>query len=100
MKSIISENRNNLSNSSNDFGILLEGDKDLNVEPHKSCFSDCCFSFKNYFYNFHKPDCCWKRKEYILTDCQHFFHTKCLEMWMKQKLECPTCRSIIEYYQQ
>jgi len=29
---------------------------------------------------------------YMLTPCDHLFHTTCLERWMEQKLECPICR--------
>lgn len=29
---------------------------------------------------------------YMLTPCDHLFHTNCLERWMEQKLECPICR--------
>lgn len=33
------------------------------------------------------------RYAYMLTPCQHLFHTPCLENWMRQRLECPICRS-------
>ena len=29
----------------------------------------------------------------MLTPCNHFFHTSCLQRWMDVKMECPTCRS-------
>ncbi len=28
--------------------------------------------------------------------CGHVFHKKCLDKWLEQKKECPTCRGIIE----
>jgi len=33
-----------------------------------------------------------KRKQMIITPCQHKFHEICLEKWMKKKSECPNCR--------
>ncbi|KAK6875630.1 Transmembrane E3 ubiquitin-protein ligase 1 [Candida tropicalis] len=33
------------------------------------------------------------RKDYMVTPCDHVFHTSCLESWMQFKLQCPTCRS-------
>ncbi|KAI0244626.1 hypothetical protein L0F63_005597 [Massospora cicadina] len=29
----------------------------------------------------------------MVTPCQHYFHTSCLDQWMKIKLECPVCRT-------
>ena len=34
---------------------------------------------------------------YMLTPCQHLFHTDCLERWMQVKMECPTCRRYIPF---
>jgi len=31
-------------------------------------------------------------KDYMITPCNHIFHTKCLEPWIEKKLECPFCR--------
>eukprot|EP00898_Chlorokybus_atmophyticus_P007706 jgi/Chlat1/7937/Chrsp68S07388 len=28
----------------------------------------------------------------MVTPCDHFFHTDCLQRWMDIKMECPTCR--------
>ena len=32
---------------------------------------------------------------FMLTPCHHLFHSKCLEMWLEQKNECPYCRQKI-----
>ncbi|KAJ3128058.1 hypothetical protein HK098_005270 [Nowakowskiella sp. JEL0407] len=33
------------------------------------------------------------RVNYMITPCEHLFHTACLEKWMEIKLECPVCRT-------
>lgn len=30
---------------------------------------------------------------YMITPCNHIFHTDCLENWMNYKLQCPVCRA-------
>ena len=32
---------------------------------------------------------------YMITPCHHVFHSKCFEMWLEQKNECPYCRQRI-----
>lgn len=32
------------------------------------------------------------KTEFILTPCRHFFHSKCLYLWIETKMECPVCR--------
>ena len=32
---------------------------------------------------------------YMLTPCNHLFHTECLAQWMDEKMECPTCRGAL-----
>lgn len=29
---------------------------------------------------------------YMITPCDHIFHSSCLDQWMNQKMQCPTCR--------
>ena len=31
-----------------------------------------------------------------ILNCGHIYHTKCLQDWMREKLECPLCKSSIE----
>ena len=33
------------------------------------------------------------RAGYMLTPCNHLFHSECLERAMAYKLECPVCRT-------
>lgn len=35
------------------------------------------------------------RRLYMITPCRHAFHSKCLEGWMKYRLQCPICRETI-----
>lgn len=30
---------------------------------------------------------------YMITPCDHLFHTECLSQWLEIKLECPVCRA-------
>jgi len=32
------------------------------------------------------------RGSFVVTPCDHFFHSSCLQQWMRIKLACPTCR--------
>lgn len=29
-------------------------------------------------------------------DVRHYFHTECIEQWMREKTECPMCRTTID----
>ena len=33
-----------------------------------------------------------KEKPYMITPCNHIFHTSCLKEWYEQKQDCPLCR--------
>lgn len=33
------------------------------------------------------------RRRYMVTPCQHVFHTVCMEKWMRSRLQCPICRN-------
>ena len=34
-----------------------------------------------------------ERGRYMITPCDHLFHTECLTRWLSVKMECPVCRS-------
>eukprot|EP00347_Sterkiella_histriomuscorum_P004919 403358576 len=36
-----------------------------------------------------------RAKSFMQTPCNHKFHAKCLQSWMKVKMECPVCRKIL-----
>ncbi|KAI9851526.1 MAG: hypothetical protein M1838_003480 [Thelocarpon superellum] len=33
------------------------------------------------------------RRKYMVTPCQHLYHSHCLEGWLRYRLQCPVCRS-------
>ena len=35
------------------------------------------------------------KKKYMITPCNHIFHSICLEKWIKMKNECPYCKRIL-----
>ena len=34
-------------------------------------------------------------KKYMMTPCNHSYHSVCLKKWMDIRMECPTCRQAI-----
>ena len=52
----------------------------------EKCLEDIIKKYKNRNRN---------KGPYMITPCHHLFHTKCLEMWLEQKNECPYCRQKI-----
>ena len=36
-----------------------------------------------------------RKKPYMITPCDHIFHTICLEKWLEFKSECPYCKQNI-----
>ena len=62
------------------------------------------FKYKYYglFYNIPNDTLCCicqyeieKGQNFVITPCNHVFHSKCLERWMEEKMECPICRGVI-----
>ncbi|CAA0816230.1 RING/U-box superfamily protein [Striga hermonthica] len=46
---------------------------------------DCVICMNTIEFGLHSSDC-------MVTPCDHFFHSCCLQRWMDIKMECPTCR--------
>ena len=61
----------------------------MNVEQIYNKLKERLFTFHDTLYI--------KKTDYIITDCNHAFHTSCLENWIKIKQECPTCRRNIDF---
>ena len=68
----------------------IEEDKEINGKKEK-------FDFEKYMENLVKKYRNRNRNKgpYMITPCHHLFHTRCLEMWLEQKNECPYCRQKI-----
>ena len=42
------------------------------------------------------PIClCHISQEHITTECNHAFHTNCIDGWMENNDSCPVCRTIL-----
>jgi len=63
------------------FSTFIYDPKSHDIGEEKSC--SICFD------EFSKDD------EIGLLNCEHFFHSKCIEEWGKYKTECPLCRKDI-----
>jgi len=62
-------------------------------ENTKYSFYNCVKKKTNQFVSYFKYSN--TKLPYMMTPCNHFFHSDCLELWIEKKLECPFCRSKI-----
>jgi hypothetical protein len=79
----------------------VNNDENNNV-GHNSFLKFCKFKYRNkyvgdksIFFNFHEFSKNIFDKPYMMTPCNHIFHSDCLEEWFKMKKECPNCRTEI-----
>ena len=62
---------------------IKEKREDFNLEKY---ILDLVKKFKNKNRN---------KGPFMITPCHHLFHSRCLEIWLEQKNECPYCRQKI-----
>ncbi|KAK4766504.1 hypothetical protein SAY87_008146 [Trapa incisa] len=55
------------------------------LDHSSSRSTDCVICMTSIDLSQHPNDC-------MVTPCDHFFHSGCLQRWMDIKMECPTCR--------
>ncbi|CAA2982160.1 transmembrane E3 ubiquitin- ligase 1-like [Olea europaea subsp. europaea] len=54
-------------------------------DPAANNATDCVICMTTIELSHRSNDC-------MVTPCDHFFHSSCLQRWMDIKMECPTCR--------
>ena len=52
----------------------------------------CVQNFLNYFLDFHTVSKKKNKKAFMMTPCNHIYHSECLEGWINQNRVCPSCR--------
>ncbi|XVF66809.1 hypothetical protein PTKIN_Ptkin10aG0067400 [Pterospermum kingtungense] len=55
------------------------------LDPDRNHSTDCVICMTAIDLTQRSSDC-------MVTPCDHFFHSGCLQRWMDIKMECPTCR--------
>ena len=56
--------------------------KKRKIKEDELLLSECVICLENY-----------KKEDKIsILSCDHYYHTKCLNEWLKKKQECPLCR--------
>lgn len=101
---IYNDNEKTINNIKN--VAIEEHDNNLNVH-NEVLISKNNFSIKNIIinllrffvssFNFFTISNNVFNKEYIITPCNHSFHSKCLEKWFERKKECPFCRNEFDF---
>lgn len=90
---IYQDNKTCLSNSIED--VIIEP-LEKNTIKKNSTKTRIFLKVIHFIFNFN-----WKsknelNKEYMITPCDHVFHSYCLELWLARKKECPHCRKQLE----
>lgn len=67
---------------------VLEQEGTFINKPKKSC----CSKISGILFDFESKSLNKYNKEYMITPCNHLFHSPCLELWFERKKECPNCR--------
>ena len=67
----------------------IKNEKDFENNKDKNSLFFVSEKFKNFVEYIKVP---FKKKPFMITPCDHIFHTECLEQWLKFKNECPYCK--------
>ena len=71
--------------------------EDKNIEDNDLNNNNSWKKKFNSFFEFSERSLNIEGKKYMITPCKHFFHSKCLELWLQRKRECPNCRAEIKF---
>ena len=88
------------NNETENLVINVKGDFEK-INNNNNCCNCEIFKIKligdeSKFWNFHEYNKNIYNKKFMITPCNHVFHTQCLEEWFKMKKECPKCRTEID----
>lgn len=72
---------NQINNSPNPLKLTEHNFDQIDTNIHKNC-SICFDDFSN-------------DDKISITECNHSYHTNCIEKWIKNKRTCPICRRTI-----
>ena len=67
----------------------IKNEKYFELENKKISFTNISQKLKNFVEYVIFP---FKKKPFMITPCEHIFHTECLEQWLTFKNECPYCK--------
>ena len=71
--------------------------EDKNIEDNDLNNNNSWKKKFNSFFEFSERSLNIEGKKYMITPCKHLFHSKCLELWLQRKRECPNCRAEIKF---
>ena len=70
-----------------DESFIDEAEAGLTAEAERPSSHECVICYN---------DIALSKGRYMVTPCEHLFHTECLKQWLEIKLECPVCRHALE----
>ena len=96
-KLLIKEEENNIKERNKNINIQITKKMKCKSFLKKTGFFLKEFFKYNFFY-FYRAQSNFNNKPYILTPCNHVFHSICLDKWLEHKKECPNCRKSLDNY--
>ena len=96
-KLLIKEEENNIKEKNKNINIQMTKKMKFKNFLKKTGFFLKEFFKYNFFY-FYRAQSNFNNKPYILTPCNHVFHSICLDKWLEHKKECPNCRKSLDNY--
>lgn len=83
--SLNKENRNILNKNKYN-SIKIHNLDSLKIKPNNNCENNCVICLDKFI----------KSDEINILDCKHYYHMKCLKIWLLEyNNSCPICRELI-----